>query len=439
MGRKYWELKKFLKEAQWWDRERIEAWQLNKLKSIVKYAYKNVPGYHLLYRDAGVAPDDITAIDKVKILPFITKELLRENLEDFTAKNIPSRKLKFVTTGGSTGTPFGFYQTEVNRWVENAFMHHGWEQVGWQLEDTSIVLRGSFTGTEDHFWDYDKANRKIHLSIYHLDNRMYSEYVGKIEEFKPQHLQAYPSAVTILADLILEHGDVGHINFKTTLLGSENIYEWQKEKLRKAFPEAKLFGWYGQSEQVILAPMCEYLDSYHLWPFYGLTEILNEAGDDVGLGTVGELVGTSFWNYGTPFIRYRTNDLALKGKRRCDECGRKFQLLDNIEGRMQDYVVTSDERYITLTGLIFAQHFHAFGVIKNMQLYQDKKGQVTVRVIPAEGFSKSDAFEIKEKIETAVNGKLKVQVKLVDRINRTQRGKYRFLEQKLNIRYEDKN
>jgi phenylacetate-CoA ligase len=113
-------------------------------------------------------------------------------------------------------------------------------------------------------------------------------------------------------------------------------------------------------------------------------------------------------------------------------------MLERIEGRKQDYVVTNDGGLVTLTGLIFAQHFHAFGATEKMQLYQDKAGEVIVKVVPTSLFSERDSSEIKTRMETAVGGRLKVTVEIVDDIPRTQRGKYRFLEQKLDIGYGDK-
>jgi phenylacetate-CoA ligase len=70
-----------------------------------------------------------------------------------------------------------------------------------------------------------------------------------------------------------------------------------------------------------------------------------------------------------------------------------------------------------------------------MQLYQDKVGKVTVRIVPTEAFSEQDANEIIEKMEKAAGARISVRVECVDNIPRTRRGKYRFLEQKLEIRY----
>lgn len=434
MGNEYWQLKVFLNEAQWWERERIETWQLHKLKEIVRYAYQNTPGYYALYQDAGIKPDDIVSLADIQLLPFTTKELLRDNLTDFTSRTIPQRKRIYSTTGGSTGIPFGFYHTRMNAWMEHAFMHSGWERTAWHLGDSSAVLRGSLIGSEDRFWDYEPSTRELHLSSYYLSERTYSSYMGKLEEFRPKHLQAYPSAVTMLANLIIDNDDVGRVNFEVILLGSENIYSWQKDKLQSAFPNSRLFGWYGHCEQVMLAPWCESTTNYHAWPFYGLNEIVNDM-TEVDQGEVGEVVGTSFWSYATPFIRYRTMDLARKGHWGCAVCGRQCLTIEAIDGRLQEIIVTATGRRISMTAI--NMHSDIFDRVKQFQFYQDTPGKVIFRIHPKDSYTENDTTRINLELMRKLGADMHLEIELVKEIPRTRRGKLRFLEQKLEIRYKE--
>ncbi len=436
LGREYGSLKAFLRDAQWWDRIQIEAWQLQKLKEVIAYADKNVPGYYDLYREAGIKPDDITSIADVGHLPFTSKELIRDNLKDFTSRAIPSRELHYLTTGGSTGIPFGFYQTRTNLWMENAFMHSGWERVGWHVGDSSAVLRGAFVGSGDDLWDDNPASRELLLSSYYLTERTYDRYVGKILEYRPQHLQAYPSAAMVLADLITAAGDVGRIRFEILLLGSENLYGWQLEKLRRAFTGARLFSWYGHAEEAVLAPWCETAQQAHAWPFYGLTEVLGQDNQPVEKGEIGEIIGTSFWDYGTPFIRYRTMDRAQYGGIGCEQCGRQFPILDRLEGRLQEIIVTHTGRYISMTAI--NMHSDLFDNVRQFQFYQDAPGRVVLRLACKGSYTEQDTAKIMSAIGEKLGTDTELELVFVDQIARTQRGKYRFLDQKLAIRYGDR-
>jgi phenylacetate-CoA ligase len=435
-GRDYWRLKAFLAEAQWWERRRIEEWQLEKLKSTVAHAHANVPGYRQLFREAGVKPEDIRALGDVSLLPRTTKELIRDNLKDFTAENIPNDHLQYITTGGTTGTPVGFYRTNVNHWKERAFLHRVWEDFGWDLRAQSAALRGFFLGTEEDFWKYDYSARILLLSTYYLTEKNYARYLERLAVSTPPTLLAFPSAAAMLSDMILEHGDEGRVRFELIILASENVYDWQKKRLRQAFPGTTIFSYYGQSEQVSLASWCRESESYHVWPFYGVTEILGSDGTEVVPGESGEIVGTPFWNPATPMLRYHTGDMATKGAGECGRCGRKFALLDTIEGRLQEFVISKAGRHVSMASLIM--HSDVFDNVRRFQFYQDTPGLVALRVVRKDSYTDVDTRRITGALKPRLGDDIHLDIVFVDGIERTKQGKLRILEQRLDLRYGDR-
>jgi phenylacetate-CoA ligase len=433
LGRHYRETQRFLQAAQWWNTDRIKSWQLKKIQQMIAYAYKNVPGYYHLYNTAGVKPAHIQSVDDVKPLPVVTKELIRDNLRDFTSRAIPEWKRFYLATGGSTGVPFGFFQTAPNAQIESAFMHLGWQRADWRLGEISAELRGRFIGSREKFWKYERYERTLLLSSYYLTEHTYDLYASKIRQYKPRYLKAYPSAATILADLVLSEKQVGQITFEIIFLGSENLYEWQRAKLTSAFPTAKLFAWYGHAEQIILAAMCENSAQYHIWPFYGFTEVCDEQGQEVQHGEKGELVGTSFWNYATPFIRYRTQDLAQKGDSYCHNCGRQFQLLQNIDGRLQEMIISRTGRYVSMTAI--NMHSNVFEHVKQFQFHQVTAGQVKFMIIRKPNYSDRDTQRIYVDLSKKLGSDIDLEIVFTDQISKPPNGKFRFLKQELEIRY----
>lgn len=435
-GPSYWRLRRFLERAERWSADRIRSWQLERLQRIVAYAWDHVPAYRSLYKAAGVAPADIRSLDDLRRLPLVTKEMIRDDLRAFTARDLSRFRRTYVTTGGSTGIPFGFYYTDTNRWAEKAFMHAGWSRVGFRLGDSATVLRGAWVGSESDFWSEAPFDRHLLLSTYFLNERTYPRYREIIERHPRQHLQAYPSGATLLADLVIGAGDVGRFGWKIILLGSENVYSWQLERIARAFPSARVFAWYGHAEQAVLAPMCEHTRSYHAWPFYGVTEVLGADGASVLPGQSGEIVGTSFWNYGTPFIRYRTADIAVRGADQCAACGRNFPLLDAIEGRLQEIVVTRTGRYISMT--MINMHDDTFDALKQFQFYQDRPGRLVLRAVPRRELASADVSSILGRLAPKLGDDMEVSLEVVAEIPRTARGKLRFLDQRLELTYGDR-
>lgn len=435
-GKEQNKIREFLLKAQWWPVEEIKQWQLDKLKEIVSYAYNNVPGYHQLFNEKGANPKDIQTLEDITILPFTTKMLIRDNIKDFISRKFHPKTLIPRMTSGSTGTPFRFYSTPIHHEIEIGFLSHIWSLVNLTLGDRTVVLRGGFIGSENNFFSYryEDLYQALHLSIFYLNKKTYLKYRNKLTEFAPQFLYVHPSAVNVLADFIIENGDIDKfVGIQAILCSSETLYEWQKEKLKLAFPHTKVFEHYGHTEKAILASTCEHSDYFHVWPFYGLSEILSENDIEVNEGETGEFVGTSFWNYATPFIRYRTTDLAKKGKNRCDMCGRNFLLIRKIEGRIQEIILSKQGHHFLLSPLIGDLQSGLFANIKQFQFYQDTPGKVVFKIVKNIAYSENDTQKIKREMMTKLGEDIAFDIVFVDEISRTKAGKIRILEQELKV------
>lgn len=435
----FWDTYNFLQESQWWSREKLEEYQMQQLRKLLDHAYENVPYYGRVFDERGLKPKDIQDFDDLRKLPCLTKEIIQENLSDMVARNYPESKLQYCTTGGSTGISLGFYHEKgVSAAKEQAFMFTQWNRVGFKIGDRCVTLRGNVvqSASKGKFWEYDPINKNLILSSYHMTDETLPKYIAKIREFRPAFIQAYPSAITILARFMRKNNVKPFFSVKAILCGSENLYPWQRKLLEGVF-RCRVYSWYGHSEQAVLAGECEKSTCYHIFPEYGFVELIDKEAELLTKeNKLGEIVATGFNNYVCPFIRYRTMDLAVPTSIKC-ECGRNYPLIEKVEGRLQELVVTEDGRAITLTALIFAQHFEAFSKVKEMQLVQEKEGEITVKVVKSLQYSANDENEILSKMQRAVGSGLDVSFDYVNYIPRTQSGKYRFLIQKLPIEFGD--
>ena len=438
-GKVFWDTYNFLQESQWWSKEKLEEYQMEQLTKLLNHAYKNVPYYTKVFNERGLKPKSIQCLEDLRKLPHLTKEIVRNNLDDLIAQNYSKLKLQYYTTGGSAGIPLrSYHEKGVSSAKELAFMLTQWNRVGFKFDSRCVVLRGNIvkSAAKGKFWEYDPINKNLILSSYHLTDENIPEYIKRIRGFKPDFIQAYPSVITILAKFMKEHNIEPFPSVMALLCGSESLYTWQRKLLEEVF-QCRVYSWYGHSEQAVLAGECEKSIHYHIFPEYGFVELIDKNGDLVIIeDELGEIVATSFSNFICPLIRYRTMDSAMLTNTKC-ECGRNYPLIKKIEGRLQDFVVTKDKRYITLTALIFAQHFDSFFRIKEMQIIQEKEGEIKVKIIKSSQYSDKDEDEIISKIGKAVGYGLNIKFDYVDYIARTNSGKHRFLIQKMPIKFSD--
>ena len=159
---------------------------------------------------------------------------------------------------------------------------------------------------------------------------------------------------------------------KGILCSSEHLYDFQ-ESFSRVFG-VRVFSHYRHYEMAGLAGFCEFEDTYHVLPQYGYVELLGEDGQPIAKpGQIGEIVTTSFIMHATPFVRYKTKDLAMLKGWACSSCGRPYQIWERIEGRLQELIITGSGRYVSTSMLNMHDEFYDH--ITQFQFHQKNKGK----------------------------------------------------------------
>ncbi|MDP2719457.1 MAG: phenylacetate--CoA ligase family protein [Dehalococcoidia bacterium] len=425
-----------LKKSQWWSREQLEEYQVRQLGRILNHAYENVPYYRKIFDERGLKPDNIQDFSDLQKLPFLTKEIVKDNLNELKAGNYHADKFEYVTTGGSTGIPLGFYYEKgVSRAIEWAFIKSLWERVGYNFRDKCAIIKGYVVSSAStgKLWDYSFFGRWLMLSSYHMTEDNLPHYIRKIREFKPGFIQAFPSAVTILARYMKSKGVEPFPSVKAILCGSENFYPSQRELLEDTF-HCRVYSWYGHAERVVLAGECEQSADYHAFPEYGITELVREDGSPISNDNEpGAIVGTGLTNYAMPLIRYKTDDLAVRSSIVCP-CHRGYPMLKNVQGRwLQEFIITGTNRPISITAV--NMHSNVFDNVEQFQFYQEKKGEVVFNIVRKDSYTERDTEYIRSELLKKLGDDVRLEISFVNHIPRTGRGKYRFLVQKLPVEF----
>ena len=421
---------KFLESCENWTAYQVEEYQARQLAQVVSYAYHKIRGYQRLFNEYGVTPAQIHGLRDVQKLPIVTKEDFRDRLEEFSAEWAGR---EYVTTGGSTGIPFGFYRNPDAFTKELASKAHQYHRIGWKEGDRQLVLRGLPIQSAD-LMQYVPEFEELRCSSYHLTPKQMGAYVDRANHYGPEWLRCYPSAGYLFARVLDENGL--HIpTIRGVLCASENLYDFQRLTLQRVFGPT-VFSHYGHYELAVLAGFCETEPTYHVLPQYGYAELIDSRGQAVTKpGEVGEIVATSFLMYATPFIRYRTRDFALLKSYGCERCRRPYQIWERIEGRLQEFVRTRTGRLISMTAI--NMHDGTFDHVRQFQFHQFEPGKVTLKYVPKKSFDTSAMHYMRGKLLEKLGADMELVMTVVDEIPLTKRGKHRFLVQELNLEYGD--
>ena len=324
------------KEAECMSDEDRESLQLKRLKSAVKNAYENVPYYRKRFNEMNITPDDINTLKDIEKLPFTTKDDLRDAYP-FEMFAVPRKQIVEVhTSSGTTGKPTvsGYTRGDIEIWSE--VMARGLSMAG--VTDEDIIQNthgyGLFTGG----FGVHYGAQKIGATVIPISTGQTKRQIEIMQDFGTTVMIFTPSYGLYLAEELEEEGvDIKDLGFKAIGFGAEMWTEEMRQQIEKRF-NAPAYNIYGLTE--IMGPgvglECRIQDGLHLFEDHFYPEIIDsESLETLPEGERGELVLTTLTREGTPLIRFRTKDITLLKRGKC-ECGRNLVKMDRITGRTDD-------------------------------------------------------------------------------------------------------
>lgn len=437
----FWERLTFLKESQFWDTNKMKDFQTKKMKHLIYWASKNVPFYIDYFSKNKLSLNDFQTLNDIKKLPIVDKKILQSNYDLFLTKDVKKEELIHRTTGGSTGTPLIVYAD--NDYIARDKANTDYYMSVFDLDIfnfKSIRIYGDYIPEElikeKKYW-YESNKTKLVMSCYHIDEATLNLYCDKIADWNPHYIHTRPSSIYPIAKLMIENNKKFKIQLKYIFCDGEYITEKQREIIEKAF-QVRVINIYGHTEGCAVGHPCSYSNNLHFMPQVGLIEVLDEEGNEVkSPNEKGEMIVTGFNNYIFPLIRYRTGDIAVMADQSC-RCGRHYKILEKVEGRFQDYVISSNGTLIPLAPAVFNYNDYDWSGIKEFQVVQEKAGVLEFLIQPFHTQNHQKlALEVKQAMLKILSNDFEITVKLVEDIPKTKIGKHRYLKQMLNIKNKD--
>jgi len=95
-----------------WTRKKLLKYQNRKVREIVDYAYGHVSFYHEKFNQLGLRRGEIKTVEDLSKLPIVRRGELQSNADKVFSDRFDVRKLKGISTSGSTGQPLLTYITK---------------------------------------------------------------------------------------------------------------------------------------------------------------------------------------------------------------------------------------------------------------------------------------------------------------------------------------
>lgn len=422
LGRKTFEILKKLEITQWYSREDLTALQLQKLKKLLNHAYVNVPFYREIFNNIPISPQDVRSFDDLKRIPFLTKEMIRENFEKLKANNIKKGLIR-MNTGGSTGEPLIFYVDKNRTSCDKAASLRSKKWWGIDIGEREIALWGSPVelSTQDRIKNLRDIffNTKL-LSAFNMGEKEMLSYAKIIQQYQPKHIFGYPSSIYLLSKFMIKHKlEIKKDMVKVVFVTGEVLHLYQKSIIEEAF-HCPVANGYGGRDGGFIAHECRE-GKLHISEDI-IVEIVDENGQSIENGKKGEIVITHLEMHPMPFIRYRMGDIAVQSQDSC-KCGRKLPILSEIQGRSADFIIAPDGKILHALSVIYPIRNIA-GIVQ-FKIIQKKIDHLSIMIVKNGQFRNLSEDKLRSYFRKLLGENVEIEIDYVDFIPGEASGKYR--------------
>lgn len=420
-----------LRDSYKWEAEKINRYKEEQTRNMLEYVYRECPFYKKFFDAHHVSPADFKELEDIEKFPVLTKDIVRENYKGMIAQSYPKENLIASHTSGSSGKALDFYYTK-------DFVPYLWaiwwrfrEQHGVHFGDKHLNCTGKLVVPigvrKPPYWRINKPLNQWLVNMQHITAEKIPYIVEMINKEHFVYFSGYPSIIYNIALCIKESGLKVTAPPKYIFTGAEKMYDNQRQVIGEVFPGVICTDHYGMSEGVCNASKCKN-GVYHEDFEFGLLECeekhwISETEYE------GNILGTTFKNFGMPLIRYKIGDSAVWDVKPC-LCGLHSQVIKDIQGRSEDYVITPEGTRIQRFDYLFKDTKD----IKECQVVQRNLGSVVFRIVRRDNYSTATEKLIENEVKKIISPTIRCKFEYVNEIERTASGKFKAVVSEVALR-----
>jgi len=424
---------KQLEESQFWPRQGIIELQFSRVKRLLIHAYQYTDFYKKRFDDVGFDPFQFAYLSDLKKIPLLTKKQIRGNFQGLISKRHNKSELHFSETGGTTGVKMKFYRDNACLSPKEAALYRFEKWAGWDFGQRMGLV---WTAQQDYVGHWTKKakiknelfGRRVVFPAAILDEESISHYVNLLIRKRPVMIRAFTSPIYEVSKYITDN-NIDEIELNGVITTGEPLYDHQRRLISSAF-HCDVFDSYRSREAGPLAQECEEHHGLHINAESLYIEVVPpDKKEDYDPG-IGDIVVTDLMNLGMPLIRYKMGDMGIISRRQCP-CGRGLPLLEQITGRSADMLFTPDGKQITAGSLVLYLVDEAPGTLGQVQIIQDKRDHLLIRMTPDPLPSDEIKNYQKKTVKRLFGSDMRVSFEIVAEIPRSKSGKYQFTKYQL--------
>jgi phenylacetate-CoA ligase len=178
-------------------------------------------------------------------------------------------------------------------------------------------------------------DRAIHLDTLNLNESRIGEFAAILRRQRPGLIFGHAHSLYLLACTLKKMG-ITDVRPNGIISTAMLLHQWQRVVIEQVFG-CPVTNRYGCEEVSLIACECEEHHGLHV-----NADSIHASVDS----STGHLLVTDLTNRAMPLIRYRIGDVVVPSCRVC-RCGRGLPLIEGVEGRDADYVLTPSGRLIS--------------------------------------------------------------------------------------------
>lgn len=416
---------KEVKDVESYNEHELYRFQVGKLKKIF-FESGEIPYLRNILNERGLNNSFLENIIDLERIPIVDKNFLINHFDEYK-HNLVSQHFSRGTSG-STGQPFIFLRDRFSLAYMDAVMYQVYTWHNIQIGDPQArfwgVPFGAFKRSVARTKDF--LMNRMRFSAFDLSEQYMYNYFKLIKKFRPSYIYGYPSLIYMFTQFCKENNlSLSDLKIKAVIVTGEKLISFQGKCIEDFF-STKLVQEYGCSEIGVIAFQCE-KGNMHVMSPNVIVEVVKN--DRPVLDEPGEIVVTELNARSYPFIRYKIGDIGVLLSGKCS-CGLSWPLMEINEGRVDDYIITSNGRKVY--DAILAYTFNKFHEqVTAFKAVQEKPGYLDIMLKVSNSYNANTESECLIYMKKSLGEDCVITMRQVENIPCEKSGKFRYFESKL--------